>query len=373
VEWATRLESTLGKLVAKVVDAKGARQVSLERLVSGGMPRVRADRMVIEQQIESWCETDSAEYRRALGLELPGIAAGDRHAVYVTQAGKCRVLTPALVLMRAFFRPTRYLLPQMFMPQALDRVRFLDTSKSPPKVEFYAATLRNLPPKHGDVKTPLLWMSAFPSAIGFAASVHRNALCGRLAVSLPSAKVRIALQGLCLQRLFLATNATLLEVEATEAPLEWAANHPRTVYRRSTFVSIGASPVLQVSGIPRRADGSVDLTDEEWRLIEPVLFPSGKPCRPLRLDPRRVLDGILRKLIDGTAWRTTNYPVGTHVNALYAYRQWNRSGALERVFAILREQRTTHAGTIARDKDAADAERLQAPPCPRGTGSAAPQ
>lgn len=311
----------------------------LSAVVSRGVPTERNSRSVISQQIAAWSEVDPVEYLEAFDLRSAS-AAQPGHAVYATCHKQIRILIPALVILRAFFRPTRYLLAQMFEPQALDHVRYLDYAHSPPQVEFYGLTWRNLSDRHGDLRTPISWMSVFPSAMRFAASVHLHARSGRVAVTLPNARVKLAVQGRRQGSSLYATNATLLEIDALEEPMGWVTNHSSTIYRRAP-VARTRSSVLRVTGIPSRSNGHVEVTDAEWTLIEPILLPTSCSRRRIKLDQRGIFDGILRKLLLGSGWKSTPYTVGSHTHALYAYRRWMQEGSLDRALAVVRQHRST--------------------------------
>lgn len=142
MQWLSAVKSTNRGLIATLETEQGTQLAPLASLVSAGLPTERSSRNVIDQRIADWREVDSTEYIQAFGMHC---ASADRsgHAIYAACHKDVRILIPALVIMRAFFRPTRYLLPQMFAPQALDHVRYLDCSYSPPQVEFYSLTLRN--------------------------------------------------------------------------------------------------------------------------------------------------------------------------------------------------------------------------------------
>jgi putative transposase len=79
-----------------------------------------------------------------------------------------------------------------------------------------------------------------------------------------------------------------------------------------------------------------DLTDDEWRRLEP-LIPAAKPGgRPRSVEIREVVNAIRYLLRAGCAWRLLphEFPVWQTV---YAYfRQWERDGTWERVAGVLR-------------------------------------
>jgi putative transposase len=79
-----------------------------------------------------------------------------------------------------------------------------------------------------------------------------------------------------------------------------------------------------------------DLTDDEWRVLEPQL-PAAKPGgRPRRVDLREIINAIRYLLRAGCAWRLLphDFPVWQTV---YAYcRQWQADGTWEAIAGALR-------------------------------------
>lgn len=79
-----------------------------------------------------------------------------------------------------------------------------------------------------------------------------------------------------------------------------------------------------------------DLTDDEWRVLEP-LVPAAKPGgRPRSTDPREVLNAVRYVLRSGCAWRLLprEFPPWPTV---YAYfRRWQGDGTWERIAGVLR-------------------------------------
>jgi putative transposase len=95
--------------------------------------------------------------------------------------------------------------------------------------------------------------------------------------------------------------------------------------------------------VARKAYSS-DLTDEQWKLIEPLL-PTAKPGgRPRTTDIREVVNAIFYMLRTGCAWRLLPHdfpPPGT----VYDYfRAWTKNGTLWRIHDILRRLVRVAAG-----------------------------
>ncbi len=82
-----------------------------------------------------------------------------------------------------------------------------------------------------------------------------------------------------------------------------------------------------------------DMTDKQWRLIEPLLPLEHKgPGRPLELNMRRVVDAIFYIIRTGTQWANlpSEYP---NPNSVYYHlRKWCKDGTWRQVNEALRQQ-----------------------------------
>jgi transposase len=72
-----------------------------------------------------------------------------------------------------------------------------------------------------------------------------------------------------------------------------------------------------------------DLTDCEWRVIEPLL-PS-KPRDVPRVDDRRVLNGIFWVLRSGAPWRDLPERYGPRTTCYNRFVPWRKAGAWDRL------------------------------------------
>lgn len=70
-----------------------------------------------------------------------------------------------------------------------------------------------------------------------------------------------------------------------------------------------------------------DLTDFEWRVIEPLL--PNKPRGVPRVDDRRVLDGIFWVLRSGAPWR--DLPYGPRTTCYNRFVRWQKAGVWDRL------------------------------------------
>ncbi len=79
---------------------------------------------------------------------------------------------------------------------------------------------------------------------------------------------------------------------------------------------------------PRRYDS--DLTEAQWRLIEPLL--PNKPRGVARVDDRRVLNGIFYVLRTGTPWRDLPERYGPYTTVYNRFNRWAKAGVWLRIF-----------------------------------------
>jgi putative transposase len=79
-----------------------------------------------------------------------------------------------------------------------------------------------------------------------------------------------------------------------------------------------------------------DLTDEEWRVLEP-LIPAAKPGgRPRSVDMREVVNAIRYLLRAGCAWQLLPHDFPVWQTVYFYFRQWQRDGTWERIAGALR-------------------------------------
>jgi putative transposase len=80
-----------------------------------------------------------------------------------------------------------------------------------------------------------------------------------------------------------------------------------------------------------------DLTDEQWRLVEPHIpvYPGG---RPRKTSMRDVLDAILYVLRTGCQWRYLPKDFPPKSTVWGYFNQWRRNGTLDAIHGALREK-----------------------------------
>jgi len=82
----------------------------------------------------------------------------------------------------------------------------------------------------------------------------------------------------------------------------------------------------------------MDLTDEQWTLVQPLIpTPSQPPRGRPPIDERCVLDAILWKLRTRSPWYDLPPGYPSHQTVYRRYRQWLRQGVLSEVLIALFE------------------------------------
>jgi putative transposase len=87
-----------------------------------------------------------------------------------------------------------------------------------------------------------------------------------------------------------------------------------------------------------------DLTDEQWKLVEPLLPPPSPWGRKRTLDLRQVTDALLYLVRTGCQWRMLPKDFPNWNSVRYYFDAWTHNGTLQRINDALREQVRTREG-----------------------------
>ena len=87
---------------------------------------------------------------------------------------------------------------------------------------------------------------------------------------------------------------------------------------------------------------STDLTDEQWKLLEPFFPPvqreDGRNGRPRVHSYREILNGIFYIVRAGCAWNLLPHDLPSPATCYHYFRTWSNTGLLVKIHATLREQ-----------------------------------
>jgi transposase len=95
--------------------------------------------------------------------------------------------------------------------------------------------------------------------------------------------------------------------------------------------------------MPRRPYPT-DLTDAEWRVLEPLVPPpraGGRPAKHLR---RELINAMLYVLRSGEAWRLLPHDLPPWQTVYHYFRGWRIDGTWDRLMTALRERDRERVG-----------------------------
>ena len=98
--------------------------------------------------------------------------------------------------------------------------------------------------------------------------------------------------------------------------------------------------------MPRRRYPS-DLTDAQWRTVEPLIPPAKPGGRPRSADVREIVDAILYVARNGTTWRALPHDYPPWRTVYHYFRAWRLDGTWERMHDALRDRTRQAAGRAA--------------------------
>jgi transposase len=75
---------------------------------------------------------------------------------------------------------------------------------------------------------------------------------------------------------------------------------------------------------------SSSLSDQEWKIIEPLL-PQKKQTRPPLWSKRQILDGIFYQLKNGCNWCDLPRDLPPYSTVFWYYKQWRDTGILDEI------------------------------------------
>ena len=96
-----------------------------------------------------------------------------------------------------------------------------------------------------------------------------------------------------------------------------------------------------------RARYPTDLTDRQWRRLEPHLPPAKPGGRPRRVDMRDLMDAMLYVLRNGITWRALPHDFPPWQTVYHYFSAWRADGTWGAIHDALREEVRVAAGRVA--------------------------
>ncbi len=86
-----------------------------------------------------------------------------------------------------------------------------------------------------------------------------------------------------------------------------------------------------------RKDYPTDLTDEQWKILQPLIPPAKPGGRPRRTNIREVINAIFYLLRAGCAWRLLPHDFPPWQTVYTYFRQWKKDGTWKKIHDTLHE------------------------------------
>jgi putative transposase len=83
-------------------------------------------------------------------------------------------------------------------------------------------------------------------------------------------------------------------------------------------------------------ESPTDLTDDEWRVLEPLIPPAKPGGRPRSVDLREIVNGVRYLLRSGGAWRLMPHDLPPWETVYAYFRRWRDDGTWEAIVTTLR-------------------------------------
>ncbi len=208
MEWLNDIVTEKGTTYARVLSAEGNfglwdfHQLNRAGIWLEGTPFYLDARI----DFSKVTRVDAVEEFSALGIKNAN-KFGDKHAVFLYTYNGRRLLIPALVLMRAIFRPSRHLLGAMFKPNSLELVSSLsDEGKVVMNSDWDQLKRRG---RLERAQNLLQWMWTEEEGQKLAASIRAAAACGRIDLLPPSGKKLVRIESVTFGSTILVTKIRL--------------------------------------------------------------------------------------------------------------------------------------------------------------------
>jgi len=343
MEWALGFAASGDLRQIELLGASGQQSLAtVDALTTVGLPIAKSQgrkRIRYDGGFSSWDTVSADDYLAAFGIQVSSDLS-NRHVVFaLTSSNGVAIHVPALVLMRAFFKPALPVFRAMFTPANIDLLSFVDFASSPPIVviDDVACAKRIADTKDGASKEKAIqWLQSSLSARRAAQSVHQHALTGRLSMQLPQGRTRIIFHGRLLNGQLYATQASLISVHVADEDSITGTSEV-FIFHAKADTKRDALAAASKFEVPLRPDGHSAVSQEEWEAVEPLL--RGRKNAKSIHSKHDILNAILQKLSSGMSWKAVPKGTLTMTDITSTFRRWVASGRLKNVLTYLQESR----------------------------------
>lgn len=333
--WLQSVQRVNGKLTGELILNSGETSLTeLDSIWELELPVRTQSKLFTATRLAEWQTIDATEYLGEMGITTD--IAGNRHQIFSVNQNGLRLVIPAILMLKALFKPNATVFQYLFRPSGLDCLLAPVPKPGSMSVALLPTRIRQHMPIAERGLARLQWLYCFPTARKAFDSAYTNAARGVIGLVLPNIEARISVRGVLREGTLLVSMLTINSCRPMEAPFEWAGTQPQEFALTSNRPFAQLNPVLKNPNIVEGAAGW-GLSDDEWSQLE-HLFPPG--AGRITGDRTRVLIGaILFKLGTGVGWSTVNAQCGTTSAVSSYYQKCQNSGQWKIVEAILKDTR----------------------------------
>ena len=339
MEWATKLNTTG---TCTLIDSKNqSKDIPLSDLVKVGVPSlVTSHQLTFEGHISNWQLSSADQYLQSFGFSISSGLENRHQVVTFEDHAGLKIHVPALVLMRAFYKPHMYLFDRIFEPGNIDLISFVDYTQMTPTVviDNMSFHYRVLDKTHGLSQDRFIqWLQLSKSARQMTNGIYSSFKRGELSLLAPCGFFNIKLRGLLDNDNLYVTWANLLFVTIS-AQDSLTGKDIDIAFHQSLDPQY--QPWASVTNFEYSFLKSTQyhpLTDDEWLMVSHLVAP--RRNRIFKYVVRELLDAIIFKLMTDTPWRQIHVTSFKHTNLCESFRRWTKSGQLAQVLQKLDESR----------------------------------
>lgn len=325
--WLQCTERRNGILKAKLVMADGSIDwLNLESTWRLDVPIRAKSKLSATTTFAHWKLGNAGAYLNEIGVSVETSAAS--HQIYTFDHNGLLIVIPAILVLKALFKPSATVFEYLFRPAGLDMLVAPQQTNGSTSVALLHRKIRQHVPIAATSLGRLQWIYCFPSARAAFDSVYRHATQGTFGVRLPNADVEISVQGQLRQNVLIASRLSVTACSPLENPFDWAGHQPEEFRLDACKSWEQLNPVLTDPSILPGTAGW-ELSDFEWSGIE-HFFPSGRR-RVGGKRARDFMDAILMKLGTGVGWAKVNSNLGTTCAVSSFYQNLRQSGRWDKV------------------------------------------
>lgn len=345
MEWLEKFEHFGTDLKPIFVDAAGHRRAGHLRDIRRTNTRSSYRLARIESfNLADFTTCSSDEYLAAVGIPSE---FGANQTCFSTLHGGMKMVIPSSILLSALITDLSTIGDRLLRPGSLNQVAQAIAANGSIEMVFgKRLPYESKSHQHKNACRRYEWLSCFPTARKFWASVHHHARLGRMAIDLPKALVDISLTGFRTNGVAYITRARVSKIAPNEAPLEFALGSAHACYQLDR-ATIAAKKNLQTNRIFRSVDKELTahisfpagphgwgLSPSEWLEVRRNLVQAGYTVWSRFPES---LNLAIEKLVQGHSWKSIG---PRHRSAEMMARLWIASGRWQVMESTLQKVRT---------------------------------